>query len=78
MLFNSPFMIIGFIIAILLFIFDMVKRPKSIIAIFVAVLIAVAMISYSLIMGATMQEVLIIILIFSALALNVFIKKEGK
>lgn len=77
-IFNSPFMLGGFIVAALLCLFDIIKKPDSYIVTLLSVLIAVGMTIYSLINGASIQDVLIVLLVFAALNLTAFRKREDK
>lgn len=67
-------MMIGFAMAAAICVFVLIKKTRGFIFPLLSTVIAVGMIVYSLIMGATMQEVLIAVLLLAFLTLPVFMK----
>lgn len=75
-LLNTPLGLALFVVAALLNVFDIKYRASGYVFGLVAAVLFTAGLTYSLLMGVTMQEVLIVALIFFALNLNSF--KEGE
>ncbi|MBQ7226814.1 MAG: hypothetical protein IJX05_00255 [Clostridia bacterium] len=73
---NSPIILVLLGVAVLLSVFNAVKRPKTFIIALIALVLVVVAITYAIIMKASLQEVIIVLLLFVVLNLFGFKKEE--
>lgn len=78
-IFSSPLLLVLYGVAILMCIFDLIKRDSGYIFPMLSAAIFVGTTIYALLLGAGYAEISIVILVFLALNLSVFfVHREGK
>lgn len=74
----SPVFLLGTGLALLFCLFDLRQKASGYLFSVLSAFIEAGMVAYALLKGAPMQEVLIVVLVFFALHLTVFVRKGGK
>ena len=74
-IFNSPFILVCFCLALFFCVYDLIKHSSGYIFPLISIVIAVLTIIYSLLIGAAMQEILIMVLIFFVINMTAFVRK---
>lgn len=77
-IFNSPILLIGLAIALVLFVACFINKSGGYVLSFIAAAVVIATLTYALLLGASMQEVLIFALVFFLISLTGFKKNVDK
>lgn len=76
-IFNSPILLLGLAVSLVLFVVCFINKSGGYVLSIISAAVAVATLTYALLLGAAMQEVLIAALIFFLISLTGFKKKRG-
>ncbi len=77
-LFQSPFILGGFVLAIVLLLFELRTQSTGYILPALSVLLTVADIVYGILRGVTLQEVAVILMVFIVINLTAYKAKGGQ